>query len=205
MSASTGRCCRLRRRGLLAEEDMIELANGCICCTVADDFLPTMQTLLDRPEPPDHIVIETSGLALPQPLVRAFNWPEIDPRHRRWRGHGGRRRRRGRPLRRRCERSPGSAQPIRCSITTARSANCSRISSRCADLVVLNKTDLVDDAALVADRKPISPHSMRRREGRPCCSRRRGCQHRCSACRPLRRTTSEARPSHHRRRRRPRP
>jgi len=59
------------------EEDMIELANGCICCTVADDFIPTMKALLDRPDRPDHIIIETSGLALPQPLVRAFNWPEI--------------------------------------------------------------------------------------------------------------------------------
>src|SRR5690349_10186697 len=59
------------------DEDIIELSNGCICCTVADDFVPTMKKLLDRPEPPQHIVIETSGLALPQPLVRAFNWPEI--------------------------------------------------------------------------------------------------------------------------------
>lgn len=62
------------------EEDVIELANGCICCTVADDFVPTMKKLLDRADPPDHIVIETSGLALPQPLVRAFNWPEIKSR-----------------------------------------------------------------------------------------------------------------------------
>ena len=62
------------------EDDVLELANGCICCTVADDFLPTMQTLLDRPVPPDHIVIETSGLALPKPLVKAFNWPEIRTR-----------------------------------------------------------------------------------------------------------------------------
>ena len=59
------------------EEDMIELSNGCICCTVADDFIPAMRQLLDRDERPDHIVIETSGLALPQPLIRAFNWPEI--------------------------------------------------------------------------------------------------------------------------------
>lgn len=59
------------------EEDMIELANGCICCTVAEDFIPTMQQLLARPDRPDHIIIETSGLALPQPLIRAFNWPEI--------------------------------------------------------------------------------------------------------------------------------
>ena len=59
------------------EEDMIELSNGCICCTVADDFIPTMETLLGRDERPDHIIVETSGLALPQPLIRAFNWPEI--------------------------------------------------------------------------------------------------------------------------------
>ena len=49
------------------DENVMELANGCICCTVADDFLPTMEALLDRPEPPEHIVIETSGLALPNP------------------------------------------------------------------------------------------------------------------------------------------
>jgi len=60
--------------------DVVELANGCICCTVADDFLPTMEMLLDRDVPPDHILIETSGLALPKPLVRAFNWPEIRSR-----------------------------------------------------------------------------------------------------------------------------
>ncbi|WP_417268968.1 cobalamin biosynthesis protein CobW [Celeribacter sp.] len=59
------------------EDDIMELSNGCICCTVADDFIPTMQALLERDNAPDHIVIETSGLALPQPLVRAFNWPEI--------------------------------------------------------------------------------------------------------------------------------
>lgn len=59
------------------EDDIVELSNGCICCTVADDFIPTMEQLLARDPKPDHIVIETSGLALPQPLVRAFNWPGI--------------------------------------------------------------------------------------------------------------------------------
>ncbi|MEM7302992.1 MAG: cobalamin biosynthesis protein CobW [Pseudomonadota bacterium] len=59
------------------EDDIVELTNGCICCTVADDFVPTMSALLERDQKPDHIVIETSGLALPQPLVNAFNWPEI--------------------------------------------------------------------------------------------------------------------------------
>lgn len=58
-------------------DDIIELTNGCICCTVADDFLPTMESLLSRDEQPDHIIIETSGLALPQPLVRAFSWPSV--------------------------------------------------------------------------------------------------------------------------------
>ena len=58
-------------------DDIIELANGCICCTVADDFLPSMQKLLAQSPPPDHIIIETSGLALPQPLVQAFGWPDI--------------------------------------------------------------------------------------------------------------------------------
>jgi cobalamin biosynthesis protein CobW len=63
-----------------AEENIIELANGCICCTVADDFLPTIEALLNRPNPPDHIVIETSGLALPKPLLKAFAWPEVRTR-----------------------------------------------------------------------------------------------------------------------------
>lgn len=62
------------------EQNVVELANGCICCTVADDFLPTIETLLGRADPPDHIVIETSGLALPKPLIKAFAWPEVRSR-----------------------------------------------------------------------------------------------------------------------------
>jgi cobalamin biosynthesis protein CobW len=62
------------------EEDIVELANGCLCCTVADEFLPTMQALLDRPCPPEHILIETSGLALPKPLLKAFAWPAVRSR-----------------------------------------------------------------------------------------------------------------------------
>ena len=62
------------------EEDVVELANGCICCTVADDFLPALTALVERPNPPDHIVVETSGLALPKPLVQALAWPEIRTR-----------------------------------------------------------------------------------------------------------------------------
>ena len=59
------------------ENNIVELANGCLCCTVQEEFLPTMQTLLQRRDQIDCIVIETSGLALPKPLVQAFRWPEI--------------------------------------------------------------------------------------------------------------------------------
>ena len=62
------------------EENIFELANGCICCTVADDFIPTMKSLLGGQYLPEHILIETSGLALPKPLLKAFEWPEIRSR-----------------------------------------------------------------------------------------------------------------------------
>jgi cobalamin biosynthesis protein CobW len=63
-----------------SEDRIVELSNGCICCTVADDFVPALEGLLALPEPPEHILIETSGLALPKPLVQAFNWPAIASR-----------------------------------------------------------------------------------------------------------------------------
>jgi cobalamin biosynthesis protein CobW len=55
----------------------MELSNGCICCTVADDFIPTIEALMALEPRPDHILIETSGLALPKPLLKAFDWPDI--------------------------------------------------------------------------------------------------------------------------------
>ena len=61
-------------------ENIVELANGCICCTVADDFIPTIEALMALPVRPDHIIIETSGLALPKPLLKAFDWPAIRSR-----------------------------------------------------------------------------------------------------------------------------
>jgi cobalamin biosynthesis protein CobW len=61
------------------EENIVELANGCLCCTVADEFVPALDAILAR-EGVEHIVIETSGLALPKPLVQAFHWPAIKNR-----------------------------------------------------------------------------------------------------------------------------
>ena len=63
-----------------APEAIVELANGCLCCTVADDFLPAIEGLLALPNRPDHIVVETSGLALPKPLIKAFDWPDVRAR-----------------------------------------------------------------------------------------------------------------------------
>ncbi|MEP1962280.1 cobalamin biosynthesis protein CobW [Tateyamaria sp.] len=61
-------------------ENIMELANGCICCTVADDFIPTIEALMAIDPQPEHILIETSGLALPKPLLKAFDWPDIRSR-----------------------------------------------------------------------------------------------------------------------------
>ena len=123
------------------EEDIIELANGCLCCTVADEFLPTIEALLDRDQPPEHIVIETSGLALPKPLVKAFQWPDV--------------------------RSKITVDGV-VTVVDAQALSSGRFDDTpetianhdnpldevfsdqlaCADMVLLNKTDLVDGATL---------------------------------------------------------
>ena len=76
----------IRSCGFCPEEEqtsrVVELTNGCLCCTVQDEFLPTMQLLLQRADQLDGIVVETSGLALPLPLIQAFGWPEIRTRTR---------------------------------------------------------------------------------------------------------------------------
>jgi cobalamin biosynthesis protein CobW len=134
------------------EEDLIELANGCICCTVADDFLPTIRRLIDRPDPPDHIVIETSGLALPKPLVQAFAWPEVRTRTTvdgvvtvvdaaavaagRFDDDAA-----AVAARRAADPSVDHDSPIEALFEDQLA---------CADLVILNKTDLLDAATLAA-------------------------------------------------------
>src|SRR6476469_5175971 len=135
-----------------SDDDIVELANGCLCCTVADDFLPTLTRLIERAEAPSHIVVETSGLALPKPLVQAFAWPEIrtrmtvdgvvavidaaaaadgrfadDPE--------------AVAAQRRADPAIDHDNPLEEVFTDQ---------LRCADLVVLNKTDLLDPAALAA-------------------------------------------------------
>jgi cobalamin biosynthesis protein CobW len=133
-------------------DDIIELANGCICCTVADDFLPTLQALIDRPNPPEHILIETSGLALPKPLIKAFTWPQVRTRvtvdgvvavidadavHTGQFAAGGR------------QAQPDHDTPLE---------ELFEDQLACADLVILNKTDLLDAAALAEVETTLRKH-----------------------------------------------
>jgi cobalamin biosynthesis protein CobW len=140
------------------DEDIVELANGCICCTVADDFLPTMQKLLDRPNPPEHIIIETSGLALPKPLVKAFQWPGIRTRA----TVDG-----VIALIDADAVAAGRFAADEAALAAARAAdpNLDHDSPleelfeeqlACADMVVLNKTDLIDADALAAVERQVS-------------------------------------------------
>lgn len=136
------------------DEDIVELSNGCICCTVADDFVPTIEKLLARPDPPEHIVIETSGLALPQPLVRAFGWPAVRARvtvdgvvtvvDAEAYAAG------------RFAPDPGALAAQRAGDPTLDHETpieeLFEDQIACADLIVLNKTDLVSDAQGLAER-----------------------------------------------------
>lgn len=145
-------------------DDIIELTNGCICCTVADDFIPTMEQLLARSPQPDHIIIETSGLALPQPLVAAFNWPGI--------------------------RTQVTVDGVVTVVDSAAVAagrfaddhdavNAARVEDAsldhdnpieelfedqltCADMIILNKTDLLDAAGIAAVRREVISRTERK-------------------------------------------
>ncbi|MEO0970331.1 MAG: cobalamin biosynthesis protein CobW [Cyanobacteria bacterium J06639_18] len=59
------------------QTNIVELNNGCLCCTVQEEFYPVMQQLVERRDSIDCILVETSGLALPKPLVQAFRWHQI--------------------------------------------------------------------------------------------------------------------------------
>ena len=134
------------------EENIVELANGCLCCTVADEFVPALDTILSRQPAVEHIVIETSGLALPKPLVQAFHWPAIRSRVT---VDGvvavvdgaavadGRVAADMEKLARQREADPSLDHDDPVDEVFADQI-------ACADLVVLNKRDLLDDAALKA-------------------------------------------------------
>ena len=147
------------------EENIVELANGCLCCTVADDFVPTMEALLAREPRPDHILVETSGLALPKPLVKAFDWPAI-------RSHltvdgviavvDG-----PAVVEGRFADDPEALAKQRADDPSVDHDNpleeVFEDQVLCADMVVLNKTDLLDAAGIAAARAAIVEASARAR------------------------------------------
>lgn len=71
------RSCQVCDENENPASNIVELTNGCLCCTVQEEFYPTMQELLKRRDKIDCLLIETSGLALPKPLIQAFQWPAI--------------------------------------------------------------------------------------------------------------------------------
>src|SRR6201987_2830325 len=140
------------------EDNIVELANGCLCCTVADEFVPALDQILNRQPAVEHIVIETSGLALPKPLVQAFHWPAIKSRVT---VDGvvavvdGAALANGRVAadiealtrQRPADASLGHDDPVE---------EVFEDQVACADLVVLNKRDLLDDAGLDRARAAIA-------------------------------------------------
>ena len=53
-------------------DDMVELSNGCICCSINGELLDAVYRILDRPDPVDYLVVETTGLADPLPVAMTF-------------------------------------------------------------------------------------------------------------------------------------
>ena len=148
------------------EENIVELTNGCICCTVADEFIPTLEALLSRTPKPDHIVIETSGLALPKPLLKAFDWPGLRARVT---VDGviavvdGPAVAAGRfaddPVRLQAQREADDSIDHENPLEEVYGDQL-----LCADLIVLNKTDLLDDAAvltLTSDIRSAIPRAVK--------------------------------------------
>jgi G3E family GTPase len=59
------------------DEDMVELSNGCICCSINDELMEAVERVMERPEPLDYIVVETTGLADPLPVAMTFLGSEL--------------------------------------------------------------------------------------------------------------------------------
>lgn len=116
-------------------EGMVSLANGCICCVIRSDLISAVLKLADQTEAPDHIVIESSGVADPASVVRTFMEPMI------W----------GTVL------LDGVITVVDAEWLPSCADDEADLARQIAgsDLVVLNKTDLVDPAGLVASRERI--------------------------------------------------
>jgi G3E family GTPase len=59
------------------EEDMVELSNGCICCTINEGLVDAVYKVLEREERVDYLIVETTGLAEPMPIILTFVGPQF--------------------------------------------------------------------------------------------------------------------------------
>ena len=59
------------------DEDMVELSNGCICCSINGELLEAVDRILERPKPVEYLVVETTGLADPLPVAMTFLGSEL--------------------------------------------------------------------------------------------------------------------------------
>jgi len=110
------------------ESNVISLANGCVCCTIRDDLITTVMETIDRPEKPEYILLEASGVAEPSSIAMTFNNPGFRDRIR--------------------------LDSILCIVDAEQvfavpeSMELKIFQMACADMVILNKVDLVDCAQI---------------------------------------------------------
>jgi G3E family GTPase len=106
------------------ESNVISLANGCICCTIRDDLVETVMETINRPERPEYILLEASGVAEPSGIAITFNNPDLRDRIR--------------------------LDSILCVVDAEQvfaapeTMELKMFQMACADMVILNKVDLVD-------------------------------------------------------------
>jgi G3E family GTPase len=113
------------------EGEMASLKNGCICCGVAGDFIGELALLRDRPDPPAHVVVEASGVADPGQIVVLGDLPGY---------------------RKDAAVVVADAETVRARAAHETTGYLARAQLRAADLLVLNKTDLVDSEQLAQTR-----------------------------------------------------
>lgn len=113
------------------EGEMVSLKNGCICCGIAGDFIGELALLRDRPDPPAHVVVEASGVADPGQIVVLGDLPGY---------------------RKDAAVVVADAETVRARAADETTGHLVRSQLRAADLLVLNKTDLVDGAQLAQTR-----------------------------------------------------
>lgn len=132
------------------ESDVISLANGCICCTIRDDLVESVLDTIARPERPEYILLEASGVADPMSICQTFNNPSL-------RDH----------LRTDSVICVVDSEQV---FTAPEAMQLKLVQMACADMIILNKVDLVGPEQLTRIRAWLDEHFHRYRliEARGC-------------------------------------